>query len=294
MTLDLRKLEHLVAVAEEGGFTRAAGRLHMSQQALSTSVRTLERQVGVRLLERGHQRVVPTPAGRALVEDARALSTQARAALDRARRVGRDERELLRIGHTPAVTAEEVVGLLTGARVEDHGVHTQVRQFFPDELRERLRRGELDVGLSRAMSVDPGLARAQVASHRLRLAVPSGHRLADRDQVTLADLRGERVMVWGHPGTSGYTDLLLGLCRQAGVEPRVERNPVQGTPPLTAVVGGQHVAFVTDPAGEALGGRVRVLDLEPTVLVPVLALWPSRLPSPGRDLFLAHTAPERE
>ncbi len=63
MTLDLHKLEHLVAVAEEGGFTRAAERLHLSQQALSTSIRTLERYVGVQLLVRGHQHVAPTPPG---------------------------------------------------------------------------------------------------------------------------------------------------------------------------------------------------------------------------------------
>ncbi|CAM5672514.1 HTH-type transcriptional regulator ArgP [Streptomyces badius] len=64
MSLDLRKLEHLVAVAEEGGFTRAAERLHLSQQALSTSIRTLERHVGVRLLDRGHQHVTPTRPAR--------------------------------------------------------------------------------------------------------------------------------------------------------------------------------------------------------------------------------------
>src|SRR5699024_11298596 len=52
MIMDLRKLEHLIGVAEEGSITRAAERLHLSQQALSTSIRTLEREVGVYLLVR--------------------------------------------------------------------------------------------------------------------------------------------------------------------------------------------------------------------------------------------------
>ncbi|WP_334664231.1 LysR family transcriptional regulator, partial [Streptomyces cyaneofuscatus] len=178
MTLDLHKLEHLVAVAEEGGFTRAAERLHLSQQALSTSIRTLERYVGVQLLDRGHQHVTPTPAGQALIDDARALRAQAHAALERARRIGRGQAGHLRIGHTPAVTAEEVVDLLTRARTEEQGIQAHVRQLFPDELRDQLLTGACDVGLSRSMPADTGLTRARIAEHRLRVAVPAGHPLA--------------------------------------------------------------------------------------------------------------------
>ena len=93
MGLDLRKLEHLVAVAEEGGFTRAAARLHLSQQALSTSVRSLEREVGVPLLRRDTGGVTALPAGQALIDDARVLHGIARSALHRARRIGRGDRK---------------------------------------------------------------------------------------------------------------------------------------------------------------------------------------------------------
>ncbi len=63
MRLDLNKLDHLIAVAEEGSLTRAAARLHLSQQALSTSIRVLEREVGVPLLERSSAGVtVPSTA----------------------------------------------------------------------------------------------------------------------------------------------------------------------------------------------------------------------------------------
>ena len=285
--MDLRRLEHLIVVAEEAGFTRAAARLHLSQQALSTSIRTLERQVGVRLLDRSHQHVEPTPAGQALVDDARALRAQAQAAQERARRIGRGEQERLRIAHTPAVTAEEVAGLLARARVEAHGIHAQAQQLFPDELREQLLSGACDIGLARAVPPTAGLTRAQIASHRLRVAVPAGHHLAERSHVQLTDLRDEQIMVWGQPGRSGYTDLLIGLCRQAGFEPDTERNPVQGTPPVTAVIATGHVAFVTAPAGPAAGGAAHVLDLEPAVLVPVHALWVPHTTCPSRDTLLA-------
>ncbi|WP_216206417.1 LysR family transcriptional regulator [Amycolatopsis aidingensis] len=287
MGLDLHKLEHLIAVAEEGSFTRAARRLHLSQQALSTSIRSLEREVGVVLLDRSGNPVTVLPAGQVLIEDARVLHGVARAALLRARRVGRGETEALRIGHTPAVTGEEVTVLLRQVHVAHPELATQVNQRYPDELTAELLAGELDLGLCRAMTPARGLARTTLTQHPLRIAVPAGHQFAERESVRLPELAGESIMVWGRPGRSGYTDLLIEHCRRAGFEPRVRRNPVQGTPPVTAVLGTGHLAFVTNAPGPVSGGEVRVIDLRPSVFVPLHALWPQHTISPARDAFLA-------
>ncbi|MFC4001626.1 LysR substrate-binding domain-containing protein [Prauserella oleivorans] len=287
MGLDLHKLDHLVAVAEEGSFTRAAGRLHLSQQALSTSIRALERQVGVDLLARGPSGVTLLPAGEALIADARVLHGVARSALQRARRIGRGESEILRIGHTPAVTGDEVTALIRQLHNTHPDVATQVNQRYPRELTEQLVGGELDLGLCRAMTPAHGLARVAVLRQRLHVAVAADHPLAERDAVQLTDLADEDITVWGHPGKSGYTDLLIGLCRAAGFEPRTHRNPIQGTPPVTAVLGTTSVAFVTAAPGPAAGGRVRVLELLPPAHVPLHALWPQHTTSDARDAFLA-------
>ncbi|AXK35018.1 LysR family transcriptional regulator [Streptomyces armeniacus] len=290
MALDLYKLDHLVAVAEEGSVTRAAARLHLSQQALSTSVRSLEREVGVPLLERGSGGVTLLPAGRALVEDARVLRGVARGALDRARRIGRGEAETLRVGHTPAVTGEEVTALLTGVAEAHPGIATDVHQRYPAELTAALLAGELDVGLCRGTAPAHGLARATLDHQPLRIAVAAGHPLAARTSVPLTELAGERVLVWGEPGHSGYTDLLLDHCRAAGFEPRTERTQRQGTPPVTAVIGTDRVAFVTSPPGTAAGGKVRILAVEPPVHAPLHALYLPHTSSPGRDTLLAGPA----
>lgn len=281
MGLDLYKLDHLVAVAEEGSFTRAAARLHLSQQALSTSVRVLERQVGVELLARGAAGVTLLPAGEALVEDSRVLHGVARAAVLRARRIGRGEPEALRVGHTPAVTGDEVTALLTAASGD-----TRVSQRYPDELTGELLAGELDLGLCRAMPPAHGLVRALVTRQPLRIAVAADHPLAGRNAVALSELAEETIVVWGSPGRSAYTDVLIGLCRDAGFEPRTRRNPVQGTPPVTAVAGTSAVAFVTAPAGAA-AGDVRVVDLSPEVTAPLHALWSPHTASDARDAVLA-------
>ncbi|CAL9668265.1 LysR family transcriptional regulator [Streptomyces sp. R1] len=287
MGLDLHKLDHLIAVAEEHSITRAAARLHLSQQALSTSIRVLEREVGVPLLERTAAGVVLLPAGAALVEDARVLRGTARAALQRARRIGRGEKEVLRLGHTPAVTGEEIIVLLRQVGTVHPRLATDVNQRYPGELTEALLAGDLDIGLCRAMAPPYGLARTTLGEHPLNIAVAADHPLAGRTSVALSDLADQRFIVWGQPGHSGYTDLLIAHCHAAGFEPRTERTALQGTPPVTAVIGTDRVAFVTTAPGPAAGGAARILALTPPVYAPLHALYSPRTTSPARDAFLA-------
>ncbi|MFC7466450.1 LysR family transcriptional regulator [Actinomadura keratinilytica] len=231
MRLDLNKLDHLIAVAEEGSVTRAAARLHLSQQALSTSIRVLEREVGVPLLERGTAGVTVLPAGAALLEDARVLNGMARAALRRARQTGRGETQTLRLGHTPAVTGDELVTLLAPVTDAHPDVSPEIHQRYPSELTAALLAGDLDIGLCRGMAPARGLARTTLGHQRLHIAVACDHPLAARTSVALPELAHESFLVWGDPGRSGYTDLLVDHCRDAGFEPETARTLRQGTPP---------------------------------------------------------------
>jgi DNA-binding transcriptional LysR family regulator len=69
--VDLRQLDHFVAVAEEQNFTRAAQRVHIVQSALSTSIRGLEEELGTSLFRRGSRKVTLTPAGEVMLDRAR-------------------------------------------------------------------------------------------------------------------------------------------------------------------------------------------------------------------------------
>ncbi|MGA5218499.1 LysR substrate-binding domain-containing protein [Streptomyces cinereoruber] len=288
MRLDLNKLDHLIAVAEEGSLTRAAARLHLSQQALSTSIRVLEREVGVPLLERGSTGVTVLPAGAALLEDARVLDGMTRAALHRARHIGRGETQTLRIGYTPAVTGDELVTLLAPVTDTHPDITPEIHQRYPSELTAALLAGDFDIGLCRGITPAHGLTRTTLGHQRLHIAVASGHPLATRTSVTLPELAHETFMVWGAPGRSGYTDLLIDHCHNAGFEPNTERTARQGTPPITAVIGTHHIAFVTTPPGTAAGGKAHILALEPPIHAPLHALYLPHTTCPSRTTFLTH------
>src|SRR6202790_2828543 len=96
--MELRQLEHFVAIAEEGSFTKAARRLNYVQSALSVSVQALERELSVRLFDRTTHRVTLTGAGQALLPGARGTLAAAEEIRDIAAAVRGVLRGTLRVG----------------------------------------------------------------------------------------------------------------------------------------------------------------------------------------------------
>lgn len=275
----MRKLSHFVAVAEELSFTRAAARLQMSQQALSTSIRQFERELDVTLFDRSPHHVALTEAGQALLESGRPLLVASHSALERVRRIGHGELEVVRVGRTPAITGEEATTLMASFRRSHPEVEVSVQQHWPSDLARLLYAGEIDLALARVFTGGEGLTTRTIATHPLRVALSEDHPLASRKVVRLTDLKDDTLVVWSQK--SDYRQLLLDICRRAGLEPRkVVVNPLQGTPPVTAVTGPGEYALVTAPAGRSTAPGVTVLDLEPPVHVPVAAIWITGSTSP--------------
>ena len=104
MAIDLRQLRQFVIIAELGSYRRAADALHIAQPALSVSIQKLEHAVGVPLLVRGAKGVTLTPAGDALMADARRALFHTDQARQAARRVALGEWGTLRLGFVGSAT----------------------------------------------------------------------------------------------------------------------------------------------------------------------------------------------
>lgn len=284
---DLRRLRHFITVAEAGGFTRAAEQLHLSQQALSSSIRQLEKELAVTLFEREGRRVALTPAGRQLCSEGRTLLAAAHTIADQVQRTASAAQENYVVGHTPALDSIEAYTLLEPA-VEAFGdMSFTFRQMFPDQLSPALLDGSVQLALRRGVVPDPDLATAVIGYHAVRVALLSDHRLARQNAIDLTELAGEKIALWAPPGASYYSDLLLGACRRVGFEPDYAVSRVQGAATVAAPLTTGAAAFVTHPAGATMDGRVTVVDLRPQLLVPVQAMWQRHTQSPIRDLLLA-------
>ncbi|HSI81651.1 MAG TPA: LysR family transcriptional regulator [Solirubrobacterales bacterium] len=222
--LDLKRLRILREVAARGSFSAAADSLYLSQSAVSQQVATLEREVGMPLLDRTREGPRLTDAGRVLVRHAEA----AIARLDEAERelaaIAGLEGGELRLASFPSASAT----LLTEAVSIFHRRYPNVRLSItdaePEESLPRLRGGDFDLALtfdypSVTSAEDRDLDHTLILEESMYLALPRNHPLAEREVVPLAELAGEQWLCGVAPSTCG--EVVVQACRDAGFEPRV-------------------------------------------------------------------------
>src|SRR5487761_1859228 len=145
--MELRQLEHFVAIAEDGSFTKAARRLSYVQSALSVSVQALERELEVRLFDRTTHRVNLTTAGQAVLPAARRTLAAAEETRDIAAAVRGVLRGRLRVGIMQSFTFADVPELLGQFHRQHPGVEIQVRPAVGGSaaLVEEMHQGGLDI-----------------------------------------------------------------------------------------------------------------------------------------------------
>jgi DNA-binding transcriptional LysR family regulator len=192
--MELRHLEHFLAVAEEGSFTRAAVRVHLVQSALSVSIRSLERELDTRLFDRTTHRVQLTDTGTALVAEAQRTLAAAEAARDAVAAVQGGVRGTVHLGIMHSLSLIDLAAILTTY----HRERPQV-QLIPSsapggsaELVRDVIEGRLDLAFAALPSGYPAqLSVRALASEEMLLACPPDHPLAKRRVIPLTALNGE-------------------------------------------------------------------------------------------------------
>ena len=267
--MELRHLRYLVAIADEGSFSRAALRLHVAQQALSRQIADLEHELGVRLFERHARGARLTPRGAAFVEDARLTLAHTDRALLRVRGMTDEAQESVRVAYTPAGRTEEHLACLLrrfGAAFPRHVIQCDPMKC---EVQHRaLEDHEIDVALT---FVEPDAVRLAKAVAWVLLfdhvALPAEHPLAERDPLRLADLETS-AMLWSP--REPYQSILTALAER-GIRPvfagfRVSRTSA----PLVAITGAW--ALVPGECPPDPGALVRRFD-DPPIPVRQWVVW---------------------
>jgi DNA-binding transcriptional LysR family regulator len=194
--LETRELEYFVAVAEELHFGRAATRLALAQPALSKAVRRLESRLGTALLHRSSRHVALTPAGEALLTHGRHALNAVGAAAEMARRAG-DRQTRLRLVIKAGGDADLLSGILAAYARRPDAHQVDILFGGATDRADHVRDGRADVALLYVPFDDTAGLDHETLTVEGRVAVlPPGHRLADRSEVTLADLAQEPLPRW--------------------------------------------------------------------------------------------------
>ena len=187
---DLRELRSFLAVAEELNFTRAAARLHVAQQSLSTTIGELERSLGVQLFVRSTRHVALTNAGEALVPAARRILADVAAALHELEQAAAGQSGHLTVGVAVAVHGLAIIRE-TIARFGERSARVEVHVVGHDytDPTAGLGSGASDVAF--VLGPVPGDFRSLTVLEEPRhVMVPTRHPLARRSEVRAGDLAG--------------------------------------------------------------------------------------------------------
>jgi DNA-binding transcriptional LysR family regulator len=280
--MELRHLRYFVAIAEERSFTRAAERLWVAQPGLSSQIRRLEDELGVRLFERHARGVDLTDAGELFLERARV----ALAAADEARATGRDLAAGLvgsvRLGIATEAHWQGADALLQGFGRERPDVELTVLESHGGTLVRDLRDGRLDAVLAPSMFGSAELRTAVVGSQPWAVVVGAGHRLAADCALSTEELDGESILVTGHRDGAAYDRAVAAVLADAGVTPALER---VSCPALYAAVAADGALALSTAPGPA-AGSLFTRELEPERRVEFALWWRDETPAPALQHFI--------
>jgi DNA-binding transcriptional LysR family regulator len=283
--VELRHLEHFVAVAEDRNFTRAARRLHLVQSALSVSIRSLERELDTRLFERTTREVRLTDAGRVLLPEAR--RTLDAAASARAAVLGAHEglRGTLRLGMMQVINVVEVGSLIARFHRERPLVDIRPRTAPGGSaaLIADVRRGTLDAAFAAISGPDqPGLTATTLASEPVLLGCPPDHPLARRAVVSVSELADEPFV--DHTPGWGTRMIADQLFARAGVERPIGIEVADASIQVSLVRAGLGLAIL--PESMIVDAGLTGVPLRPTATFTVAFIVPADRPlSPVTKAF---------
>jgi DNA-binding transcriptional LysR family regulator len=218
--VELRELRAFVAVVEEGGFSPAARRLHLSQPALSQIVGTLERQLGVRLLVRSSTGAQPTDEGRALLIEARELITRHDQAVAAVTRFSGKSSTALRVGIPLELPSNLLTRPVDVVATKFAGTMVRALHLPTSAQFAALRADELDVGLVREHPLGQDLAAIPVVMEPLGVLLGSdaAAHLAGPDGVRLDALTGLAWVGFPRSGSPAWYDEVTAILRSHGLD----------------------------------------------------------------------------
>ncbi len=242
--LDTHALTLFCAVARCLNFRQAAEQLHMTQPPLSRAIKTLEDKLGTRLFERDTQGVALTPAGRTLLPQALHildLLATAQASLQADSAPAR-----LRLGLTSSVEAGLFRPLLAALERQLPAMRLELTSAPSPRLVAAVRKGQLDAAVIALPSATFELAVQPLARQPMMLALPTGHRLAKKRKLGLADIALEPLYWFERARQPAFFDHCQHVFRRHGFAPAFLREPLDHHVLLSDVAAGKGMALLAD------------------------------------------------
>lgn len=285
--MELRHVRYFIAVAEELNFNKAAARLHIAQPPLSTQIKDLERELGVRLFNRTTRGTTLTPEGDIFLLEARQILDQVNRARRAVNQSASGELGRLRVIGVAHAFSEMLPRVVSRFRREHPNVVLDIQQGATQEGLDAVLSGTADAAFVRQGESMAGLQVMPLTFGQFEAVVPIDHRLASAARVGIKDLVNESFVMPARAVSPYYYHQTLSILTNAGIAPRtvLEVNSMQAQ--LGCVACGMGVALVQASGKDFRMTNVSWIPLEATVTSVELAVaWRAGTSTPALGYLL--------
>ena len=272
--MELRHLRYFTAVVECKGYREASRRLHIAQPSISQAVSDLEDELGLKLFSRAGRNARLRPEGEIFYVDAVRILQQAETAILTAKRAAQGKVGRLSIGFIGSATLSFLPDLIRRYKREYPNVKLALHDLYPVELDKACDRGEIDIAITRTLSLERSRNRqSKVLLRDPLVAVLPGSRKLKSKKIRLADLANEQFILFHRQGAPGVFDTIVGACRSQGFSPRVENEPNSMQTILSLVEAEEGVAIVPASTSNLRSNGVQFARLVPDLYLDLIVAW---------------------
>jgi DNA-binding transcriptional LysR family regulator len=291
--MELREIRTFLVLAEELHFTRTAARLHVAQSAVSYAIKNLEQELGAELLTRTKRTVRLTAAGQSFRLGAGRIVSDLEQAAEETRRVARGQAGRLVLRFTLMSALTVVPRAMARFQREYPEVELDIQPGGTREQLEAIRLGRCDVGFVAFKRADEPLRSEAVQQSQLVALVSTGHPLATRKRVRLAELANERFVFLKAASEPQVRGFFQRHCRDAGYEPNIVLEIEQLEVLLAMVAAGVGVSCAPGFVQLLRFPGVVAVPLTPSIMAGISAVWDPATLSAAGQRFLTILREER-
>lgn len=278
--MELRQLEYFRMVCRESNITKAADRLHLSQPSVTTAIKRLEEELGVKLLDRSQKKIAVTAEGRIFLKRAEEILARVEDS-----RVEMNDYRLnhggsIRIGITAVMGALLFPSTFAQFRKDYPNVQITVLEEGSLAVRNRLESGDLDIGIIITSNLPPRLESIPISTGEIMVCLPPAHPLGQCSRISFNELRDQQFILFREDTYSRR--IILEESAKFGFTPQIVFTSSQIGTILELVRQGVGISFLIEDVLRDQGGFLSRPLIEPLFLASGLA-W-------NRERYLSRAA----
>jgi DNA-binding transcriptional LysR family regulator len=244
--MDLQQIRYFLALAKELHFWNTAGKMNITQSALSRQIQSLENELGVQLFERNKRNVKLTSAGQFLKEKWEKELNELEYMHQFARQIHLGESGTIRIAHPDSISASLMPEIVARIATRYPNLQIELVQVRYNDQYEFLNSYKIDMVITRDMNTVHGIASVKIYTDHLAIVVPENHPYRSVDDLSKESLIKQKFILPIKDEGSSYSDIIHGMFRSLDVVPDVYLHSEFGSTIIALVRKGLGVAILPD------------------------------------------------